>query len=400
MGFIYGQEPCPSPSLSGKLTYDNLQNTPLSSSVVYLKTPLGITTDSSTTDQNGNYRFCNIPYGSYYLTATTNIQWGGVNAADALRALQHFVPGPLLTGLRYKAGDVNISSYINASDALAIAKRYTQIMSSFISDDWVFEDRQVTITDTITQAIDLKGLCSGDVDGSYIPAVQNFFTCGDTLIDQRDMQKYPTVKIGGQCWMQKNLNIGQMVTDHHYMNMHSHCSNNGIIEKYCYNNDMANCAIYGGLYDWNEMMDYDTLYGTQGICPEGWHVPTNDDWCTLMTYLDTTVNCTAQTYSGTTIGGKIKEAGTSHWKSPNTGATNESGFTSTGNGNRAMNGGFGGQKLYGPMWSSSVESINNIIYCWSAKFDENTIGFWAYYLNPASDNYKTLGGAVRCIKDN
>ncbi len=55
-------------------------------------------------------------------------------------------------------------------------------------------------------------------------------------------------------------------------------TDNGVIEKYCYDNDSANCDEYGGLYHWNEMMYYTTIQGVRGICPGGWHLPTNDEW--------------------------------------------------------------------------------------------------------------------------
>jgi hypothetical protein len=72
---------------------------------------------------------------------------------------------------------------------------------------------------------------------------------------------YPTVQIGTQCWMAKNLNIGTFVTSINTGSSHSDVSNNGIIEKYCSNNDPNNCAVYGGLYDWDEVMDYDSIAG-------------------------------------------------------------------------------------------------------------------------------------------
>ena len=58
-------------------------------------------------------------------------------------------------------------------------------------------------------------------------------------------------------------------------------SNNGIIEKYCYNNEPDSCTKYGGLYQWNEMMQYTTQQGAQGICPPGWHLPTDEEWKVL-----------------------------------------------------------------------------------------------------------------------
>ena len=62
-------------------------------------------------------------------------------------------------------------------------------------------------------------------------------------------------------------------------------TNNGIIEKYCYDNDPVNCATYGGLYQWDEMMQYTTQQGTQGICPAGWHLPTDAEWTILTDFL-------------------------------------------------------------------------------------------------------------------
>jgi uncharacterized protein (TIGR02145 family) len=79
----------------------------------------------------------------------------------------------------------------------------------------------------------------------------------------------------GRWWMAENLNIGTMINGD--INM----SNNSIIEKYCYNNDAANCNTYGGLYQWSEMMQYTTTAGKRGICPVGWHLPTDAEWTSL-----------------------------------------------------------------------------------------------------------------------
>lgn len=104
------------------------------------------------------------------------------------------------------------------------------------------------------------------------------FTCGDTLIDTRDGKRYPTVQIGNQCWLASNLNIGTMVQATTNVNAQS---NNSTIEKYCYNNVAANCDTFGGLYMWDEMMDYTSTQGIQGICPNGWHLPSVEEWDTL-----------------------------------------------------------------------------------------------------------------------
>ena len=104
----------------------------------------------------------------------------------------------------------------------------------------------------------------------YISDTTN--NCPSTFIDSRDGQEYEAVLIGEQCWMAENLNIGEIINGSESM------SNNGVIEKYCYDNDPENCEIYGGLYQWNEMMEYTTTPGTQGICLSGWHVPDDEEW--------------------------------------------------------------------------------------------------------------------------
>ena len=85
--------------------------------------------------------------------------------------------------------------------------------------------------------------------------------------------------------MNVGVNVGVYVESIDTGSFHSDASDNGIIEKYCYNNDTANCNIYGGLYDWNEMMQYDTIEGTQGICPPGWHLPSESEWDILVNYV-------------------------------------------------------------------------------------------------------------------
>ena len=86
---------------------------------------------------------------------------------------------------------------------------------------------------------------------------------------------YNTVKIGEQCWLRENLDVGTMIQVTEEM------TDNGIIEKYCYDNDPNNCNTYGGLYQWNETMQYSTTPSTQGICPSGWHIPTLAEFQTL-----------------------------------------------------------------------------------------------------------------------
>jgi uncharacterized protein (TIGR02145 family) len=101
------------------------------------------------------------------------------------------------------------------------------------------------------------------------------FHCGDSLLDIRDGRIYATVQIGTQCWMAQNINYGTMIIGKDQ-------TNNDIPEKFCYGNDTINCLTYGGLYQWGEMMYYSQIPGSKGICPEGWHIPTNEEYNILV----------------------------------------------------------------------------------------------------------------------
>ncbi|MCD4679292.1 MAG: hypothetical protein K8S00_02775, partial [Bacteroidales bacterium] len=187
-------------------------------------------------------------------------------------------------------------------------------------------------------------------------------------------QTYTTVQIGSQCWMAENMNIGIMI------NSTSNQGNNGIIEKYCYNNDTNKCNTYGGLYQWNEMMQYVSTVGTQGICPAGWHLPANVEWTELTDYLG----------SMSIAGGKMKEPGTVHWYSPNTGATNSSGFTTLPGGYYDHSSSFVSLGIYGNFWSS-MEYDSSDAWGWRLSYITT---------NVYTDNYTRKHGlTVRCLKD-
>ena len=150
---------------------------------------------------------------------------------------------------------------------------------------------------------------------SFCGVSEPSFQCGMKMTDTRDGRLYNTVKIGNQCWMAENLDAGLRIDSTVI------AANNINIEKYCYHDDPANCAVYGGLYPWNEMMQYSTTPGVQGICPPGWHIPADNELTDLMTFL-----------GGVSVAGdKLKEPGTAHWDAPNT-STNSSGFTARGAG--------------------------------------------------------------------
>lgn len=178
-------------------------------------------------------------------------------------------------------------------------------------------------------------------------------------------QTYNTVLIGTQCWMKENLNAGKMI--HSSKNMDDPYE----IEKYCYNDDSSNCDKYGGLY---------RRWETQYCCPSGWRLPSDSDWEILADY------CGGN-------GGKLKQTGTSHWNSPNEGATNESGFT-------ALPGG-----MYNFYGGGEYMNIGDNGYWWSNT--QYLSGFWwmrsLNYNNGIIDRHYYDSGhrlSVCCIKSN
>jgi uncharacterized protein (TIGR02145 family) len=127
-------------------------------------------------------------------------------------------------------------------------------------------------------------------------------------------------------------------------------------------------------------MQYVTTPGVQGICPAGWHMPTDAEWTTLTTFLG----------GESVAGGKMKEAGFVHWQSPNTGATNTSGFTALPGGYRYSSGYFYYLTTNATFWSSSESSSS---YAWLRYL-------YYYYEDVYRDYYnKTYGFSGRCLKD-
>lgn len=205
--------------------------------------------------------------------------------------------------------------------------------------------------------------------------LQDLFTCGEVFTDSRDGQQYPTVHIGNQCWMAANLNIGEMVSGNVDL------LDNGIIEKHCYDNSLARCSEYGGLYQWDEVMEYTTVEGVQGICPEGWYFPTDAQWTILENFVGGYL----------VAGGKLKEAGTAHWLSPNVGATNSSGFTALGGGFLSFDRIFFNLKSTGVFWTSTAPPNE---YPWPRILNHNLEVVYRVNYYPTTTSF-----SVRCVRD-
>ena len=181
---------------------------------------------------------------------------------------------------------------------------------------------------------------------------------------------YHTVKIGNQTWLKENLDVGVMIDSL------QNPSNNGTIEKYCYNNDTANCSKYGGLYQWDEAMAYDTIEGTKGICPTGWHIPSLAEFLTLATEVGND-------------GNKLKREGQGSGSGV---GTNISGFSALLAAGRDGNGTFYGLGNDTKFWSST-EDYATAPSAYYMLLWTNDSGIYMINL------YKYYGFSIRCLKD-
>jgi len=190
---------------------------------------------------------------------------------------------------------------------------------------------------------------------------------------------YKTVTIGTQTWMAENLKVSKYSDGTTIPNLtdNTQWQNNTTGAWSYYNNDAANNAKYGKLYNWYAVSP--TTNGNKNVCPSGWHVPTDAEWTVLTEYL-----------GGSGAGGKMKEIGTTSWISPNKDATNTSLFTGLPGGARNANGGYSNIGGHGYWWSSSEGSTSSawlrLLYC--------HIG----YADSFNDD-KRSGFSVRCLGD-
>jgi len=201
--------------------------------------------------------------------------------------------------------------------------------------------------------------------------------CGCGILIDIDGNEYKTMVIGEQCWGKENLKATHYRNGDPVPNVTDGEEWAGLFTgAYCdYINDPANVATYGRLYNWFAVID------SRNIAPNGWHVPTDAEWQTLVDYLG----------GDAVAGGKLKEAGTMHWNSPNTGATNESGFTAFPGGYRGFDGDYGNMGNFGYFWSST-ESYDG--YVWYR---------YLYYLHSRAGHTSNAserdGLSIRCVRD-
>lgn len=224
------------------------------------------------------------------------------------------------------------------------------------------------INNLVSQIISVK---KPDIDKLTV------FSCGASKVSDVNNNSYNTIIIGKQCWMQSNLKVSNYrngagiltgLSDGAWAN-----TTKGAYAFYA--NSNANDAIYGKLYNWYAVKDGQ-------LCPTGWHVPSEAEWTTLITYLG----------GENVAGGKMKSIGTTYWNSPNTGATNVSGFSVLPGGNRYSDGSF--------------DFISYRAFFWTAtQIDYNSKFAWGRYLGfnfgnvDRYNNSKSFGASVRCLRD-
>ncbi|MBI9070357.1 MAG: T9SS type A sorting domain-containing protein [Melioribacteraceae bacterium] len=205
--------------------------------------------------------------------------------------------------------------------------------------------------------------------GDFVVTYKNGSPCTEVTIVDYAGKTYHTVQIGEQCWLKENLDVGSVINGNQDM------TNNGEIEKYYYDNDTLLGNKYGGLYEWNEAMQYNTQEGAQGICPEGWHIPTIEELRELKITLNHDGNALKSIDEG----------------SGNGFGTNISGFSALLAGayynNESI---FSHEGYYGLFWSSSETSTTFTFYM-GLTVNNNNI-----YLN---DIVKSNAFCVRCIKN-
>lgn len=219
-----------------------------------------------------------------------------------------------------------------------------------------------------------------DNSGFYIKVVQsdesNTFDLSDIDSIIFVFNTCEEIQIGTQIWMCRNLDVD------HYRNGDSIPQITDPTQwvglttgAWCYyNNDPAMGKIYGKLYNWYAVND------TRGLAPESWHVPSDSEWTILTDYLG----------GKDVAGGKLKEAGTYHWQSSNTGANNVSGFTALPGGYREIEGNYSIIGIYGYWWSSTEESAKQ-------AYDRHL-----YNICEDIDKYhfsKVIGFSVRVVRD-
>lgn len=363
--------------------------------VCWSKSQNPLVTDNSTVDGSGIGNFTStlsglLPGTNYYVRAyATNSAGTAYGQEKAFSTLQPFyitINSPS-AGNKWIIGQTySINWTDNISENIKIELHKGGSFNSDISTDyessgsysWLIPASLVAGTD---YSVKIISVTNSEIysESAQFEIVESSSVIG--TVNDIDGNVYNTVKIGNQWWMAENLKVTKyadgttipLVTDN------TAWSDLNYYDKaYCY----FDAGIYGNLYTWaaasGGTSSETNPSGQQGICPTGWHLPSGAEWMELRDYLG----------GETAAGGKLKETGFTYWASPNTNATNETGFTARPAGWRNSADGsindIGSNTIW---WSSSYTTGQ----CWYLQYDSGSLFNAEYY-----DGY---GLSVRCVQD-
>jgi uncharacterized protein (TIGR02145 family) len=204
----------------------------------------------------GKHSFLFVPGNGnlYYLTAI----WQGYSSSIKMICVPSYSPGGKAS-LDYLSGELSV----------------TELKSFKAIKEFVFNPGDELLYIGYTDTLQSGMLDFPEGSTAYTFQFATNIPCPGTRTVDYEGQTYNTIQIFSQCWLKENLNVGTMISGDQEM------TDNNIIEKYCKENEPDSCDKYGGLYQWNEMMQYTTQQGAQGICPPGWHLPTDEEWKVL-----------------------------------------------------------------------------------------------------------------------
>jgi uncharacterized protein (TIGR02145 family) len=359
--------------------------------------------DTVRTEIDGAYLFKGLSPGDYEIESSKYGYSGETKSAKIISAqitdcnfaleeipVMHYSPTTLEFGF-------NLTSL-----SFAVSKTGSGIVSYSItpSKDWINVNPVVGVveneTDTINVNINRTGLTqtfineyiiirSGYLQHEYKDTINVSIKVYNPIIFNPDLSYgtvtdiegnlYKTIGIGSQTWMAENIKTTKYNDNTTILLVENNLEwKNLITPAYCwYNNDENNKYLYGALYNWYAVM-------TDKLCPQDWHVPTNEEWIILTDYL-----------GGAQIaGGKMKEIGLIHWQDPNLGADNSSGFTALPGEFRFNSGSFASIKL-GDWWTATQ---NESSIPWNWNIGNSTAGIYG-----RTDLTKAAGLSVRCVKN-
>jgi len=295
-------------------------------------------------------------------------------------------PGTI-TGLPVQTAGISGQTY--SISAISGATTYTWTVPA----GWAITAGQGTTAITVTTGVLGQdgniSVTAGNTCGTSSPktlTVTINLCTGISTVNDYDGNTYNTVSIGTQCWLGKNLATTKYRTGAAIPNLPDIASwtSNTTGAYVWYNNDIGNKATYGALYNWYAATNKARL------CPAGWKVPTDDEWNTLVTYLDATNNPNGNGIQSTISGGKLKETGTTHWASPNSGATNVSGFTALPSGIHNSDGTYVNIYICDFWWSSTQATTSTVYDRGVSNANESVYRY---------QTYKYGGISVRCLRD-